>query len=238
MAWALRLACGAVLLVALGSAPAAAQLPPAPTWNPELRPNMPRQPLPRIARQRDDEWRLGCAATVVEGLGVVTARHCGFGRAQIPVGSVAVQFGEERRRIVGATVPSEPFQVEGRPMQPQFDWAILEVEGPLPAVDRITYVGRAGLVTASRTAPLTKLGPGRGGPNAAPADGPCWPLEIGMGGTVFTFQCRDGTGPGRSGSPLLMRTADGWGFVGMHVAEFDTPEGKVGIAIVPPRRAD
>ena len=213
--------------------PARAQLPGPPTLAPELRPPAPRAPLARLETLKDGASQLGCPVTAVDGLGAVTARHCGIGRPGTTRG-LTVRFGELRLSVVAARVPeASAYDASGRFAQPQNDWAILELDGRPPRGQTFPYVGRAGLVLADRYNPLVKLGPGRN-PNDGPLSGACWPTEIGMDGLVFAFRCTDGTGPGRSGSPLLVRTGHGYGFVGIHVAEYDGPEGKTGIAVVPP----
>ncbi|MFW5680896.1 MAG: hypothetical protein ACOC3D_11565, partial [Pseudomonadota bacterium] len=158
------------------------------------------------------------------------ARHCGVRRE-----GLGVRFGEVRRRVVGVVEPSDPTHVDGRFVHPEHDWAVLRLDGPPPAVTPFVHVGRAGLVAADRFNPFTKLGPGRDG---RPVRGACWPLDIAPNGRIFTFRCTEGTGPGRSGSPLLVAAGERWGLVGIHVAEFDSPAGKVGIAIVPPAPGD
>jgi hypothetical protein len=225
-----RTAIVGVALALLVGAPTAAQLPPAPARSAELGPAPPRDPLPRLEWQVDGAWQTGCVVTLVEGLGVLAARHCGVRRD-----GLRVRFGEERRTVVGAVLPPSPSHVEGRYVHPEHDWAILELDRPPPPMESFPFVGRAGLVGADRFHRLTKLGPGGG---RAPERGTCWPLEIAPNGRVFTFRCTEGTGPGRSGSPLLVALADRWGLVGMHVAEFDGPEGRTGIDIVPPDPAD
>ncbi len=219
----------AALVGWLGGA-ASAQLPAPPTLGPELGPALPRHPLPRFDLSGDGAERLGCPVTLVEGLGVVAARHCGA-----HAGRSVIRFGNERRRVIDVVVPTTAVEdANGRFARPQHDWALLALERPLPAADRFAYLGRAGLVGAGRDMPLLKLGPGPR-PTDPPEIGRCWPLEATVGGEVFTFRCTGGTGPGRSGSPLLQRTAEGWAFVGMHVAEFKGPDGStIGIAIVPP----
>ncbi len=215
------------------AAAARAQLPPPPTISPALQPNMPHHPLPRLERLRDGEPQLGCPVTLVEGLGAVTARHCGVGGREPR--DLAVRFGSESRRVLGAVVPDERATEDGQLVRPQHDWAILELEAPPTDAHVFAYVGRAGLIAADRVSPLLKLGPGRQ-PEGPPDRGACWPVEVAPGGVVFAFRCTDGTRPGRSGSPLLVRTGDGWGFVGIHVADASTPQGTIGIAIVPPPR--
>ncbi|MFW5681128.1 MAG: hypothetical protein ACOC3D_12745, partial [Pseudomonadota bacterium] len=78
----------ALLLAVLAAAPTAAQLPPAPSLAPELGPSLPRDPLPRLDWEIDGERRSGCVVTLVEGLGVVAARHCGVRRE-----GLGVRFG-------------------------------------------------------------------------------------------------------------------------------------------------
>lgn len=222
--------CLVAALLALPAMPQA-QLPAPPAVAAILGPPPPRGPLPRLERMRDGAPDLGCPVTFVAGLGAVTARHCA---GNLIEAHTQVRIGDARSRVLGARLAAEsPFDDNGRLRHPQHDWAVLDLAAPVPPTDVFTYVGRAGLVGADREHPLVKLGPGAT-PAAPPNRGACWPTDVGMGGYVFAFRCSSGTGPGRSGSPLLVATETGYGFVGIHIAEFDGPLGKTGIAVVPP----
>jgi len=186
-----------------------------------------------------------CQAVFVGPDRALTAAHCIVDRRswRPPApGEVTVVAAGGEFVVREVTLPARPaLAPSGAILDLQEDWAILRVEvdavappAPLPLAGeraaRLAFVFREPVVKAA-------VARSADGPEMVTTLARCSIEELNPSGRLLTYSCVGGTGPGLSGSPLLLETGTGYEVIGVMSAKERLPSGEeVGIVVVPPLR--
>lgn len=185
-----------------------------------------------------------CQAVAIAPDHVLTAAHCVAERASWqPPGPGELQFVTAGRSlaVLEASLPrARSMAPSGAILDLQQDWAILRVatEGePLATVLRVSG-HEAAWLAFSFDEPVIKAGLVRanGGDEVRLAE--CTINALDGRQHLLTYRCGGGTGPGLSGSPLLVETDGGYQLIGVMSAKERLPSGdEVGVVVMPPVEA-
>lgn len=220
-----RLAASLVAAIAFYAAPAAPQ--PAADW-----------PASAVGRVLIDEAG-PCSGVLIEAARVLTVGHCVADRATwqpLPARRLTFVLDGTSHAVAKVRLPaSSPFDGSGTIRDLRHDWAVLALERA-SAIRPVAYGGPA----AARLAyileePLAKIGwtPLPGGLAMRRRDEACTVRRLDPDGTLLVYGCAGGPGSGRSGSALLLQSAEGWRVAAVQSAVGDPGGVPVGIAVAP-----
>jgi protease YdgD len=121
---------------------------------------------------------------------------------------------------------------DGVPADPLTDWAVLELERPIagPGLKPLPFAGAGERERVAQGAAMARVGYGRDRPHLPVIVEPCRPLGMAETGQLVLHDC-DATF-GDSGSPLLVRTDQGYAVIGLQIMVLRTGRGPMGAALV------
>lgn len=177
-----------------------------------------------------------CTAVLIRPDRVATAAHCVWdalhGRFVFPFDLHFVAAFRRGRYLAHArgreirTSDRLRFDSRGRPLELTTDWAIVTLDRPVTEVRPIPLAGPDGAGAQQ----LARVGYGFDRPYLPVAVEPCRPLARVFDGAVLLHDCDASFGD--SGSPVLIRAADGYRVLALQSALLDTPRGPVPAAIL------
>lgn len=226
--------CGVILLVVATAA--AAATPPG------ILPPDDRQLLAEDDHRFDAVGRLHrgdgsfCTAVLIRPDRIATAAHCLWdnrrGRLVFPFDLhfvAAFRRGHFLAHARGREIRTSErlrFDARGRPLEITTDWAVVLLDRTVTEVSPIPLAGPDG-ATATE---LARVGYGLDRPYLPVAVEPCRSLARVFDGAVLLHDCDASFGD--SGSPVLIRTDDGYRVLAVQSALLDTPRGLLPAAVL------
>jgi protease YdgD len=234
-----------LLMGLLAALPAPAQQPPARpgiVGRDDRRPLQEAEPALAAVGRVNREGGGFCTGVLIAPDRTLTAAHCLWDRQRrrlLAADRLHFVAGWRRGTHAGharaKAIEHEPglrFGAEGAPADPLADWAVLVLNSPIagPGLRPLPFAGAGERAQVAAGAPMARVGYGRDRPHLPVIVEPCHSRGTRAQGRLLLHDC-DAT-LGDSGSPLLVRTVQGYAVLGLQTMVLEAGSGPVAAALV------